>query len=120
MHRLFCLLVFAACTHTPSGATCPDNEADRPTYDNFGREFMETYCTSCHSAAAPDRHGAPLDQNYDSEADVRQHAIEIDAHAAAGPNGINTSMPDVAGPVHAAPSQAEREMLGRFLACEQQ
>jgi hypothetical protein len=121
MHRVICLLFVAtaACTETPSGSTCPPNPADAPTYDNFGREFMETYCTGCHSANAPDRHGAPGDQNYDTEADVKLHAAEIDSHAAAGPNATNTSMPEVAGPVHSAPTQAERERLGQFLACEQ-
>jgi hypothetical protein len=113
-------LVTAACTSTPSGATCPPDPTDVPTYDNFGREFMETYCVGCHSVTATDRHGAPDDQNYDSEADVKKHAADIDVNAAAGPNAINTAMPEIAGPVHAAPTQAEREMLGRFLACEQQ
>jgi hypothetical protein len=122
MSRLIYVLLFAtaACTSTPSGSTCPPSEADVPTYDNFGREFMETYCTGCHSANAPDRHGAPSDQNYDSEADVKKHASAIDTEAAAGPNAMNTAMPELAGPVHSAPTQAERERLGQFLACEQQ
>ena len=125
MSRLLSVLLFAtltsaaACTSTPSGATCPDNLADVPTYDNFGREFMENYCTSCHSAQSPDRHGAPGDQNYDTEADIKKHAAAIDGEAAAGPNATNTAMPELAGTVHSAPTQAEREMLGRFLACEQ-
>lgn len=125
MHRVLYLLVFAilpfaaACTQTPSGAACPDSPADRPTYDNFGREFMETYCTGCHSVTATNRHGAPADQNYDTEVDVKKHAIDIDTHAAAGPSATNTAMPEIAGPVHAAPTQAERERLGQFLACEQ-
>ena len=122
MHRLLYVLFVAtaACTSTPSGAECPPNAADRPTYDNFGREFMETYCTGCHSAQAPDRHGAPSDQNYDTAADVMKHAAAIDAEAASGPNATNTAMPDLGGPVHAAPTAAEREKLGQFLACEQQ
>ena len=120
MSRLIYVLLFAtaACTTTPSGATCPPDPVNQPTYDNFGREFMETYCTGCHSANSPDRHGAPGDQNYDTEADVKKHAAEIDGNAAAGPNATNAAMPEIAGPVHVAPTQAEREMLGRFLACE--
>jgi uncharacterized membrane protein len=117
----FSLLLFAtaACTSTPSGATCPPPTADVPTYDNFGRAFMATYCTDCHSINATNRHGAPADQNYDTEADIKAHAAAIDAEAAAGPNAMNTAMPDLAGPVHSAPTQAERETLGQFLACEQ-
>jgi len=122
MSRLLFGLLFAtaACTSTPSGSTCPPNPADVPTYDNFGREFMETFCTGCHSVNASDRHGAPSDQNYDTEADVKKHAAAIDTEAAAGPNAMNTAMPELAGPVHSAPTQAERERLGQFLACEQQ
>ncbi len=124
MKRLLYVLLFAAplaaCADTPTGATCPDNPVDRPTYDNFGREFMETYCVGCHSVNATDRHGAPSDQNYDTLADVRKHAVDIDTHAAAGPNATNTSMPEIGGSVHSAPTQAEREKLGQFLACEQQ
>ena len=123
MSRLLFLLMFAtsiaACTDTPSGASCPDEPADAPTYENFGREFMASYCTGCHSIQATERHGAPADQNYDTEADVKKHAADIDAHAAAGPDAVNTSMPELGGPVHVAPTQSEREMLGRFLACEQ-
>jgi uncharacterized membrane protein len=126
MTRLVLVLSFAtaalasACTSTPSGAACPSNPADMPTYDNFGREFMETYCTGCHSVHATNRHGAPDDQNYDTEADVKKHAAAIDAEAAAGPNAMNTAMPELAGSVHAPPTNAEREKLGQWIACMQQ
>jgi len=118
-HIALLLLSLAACMSTPSGSTCPPDTADRPTYDNFGREFMETYCTGCHSITAINRRGAPGDQNYDTIDDVRAHANAIDAAAAAGPDATNTFMPELGGTVHAAPTKAEREQLGRFLACEQ-
>lgn len=112
------LIAFAAaCTSTPSGATCPTSNA--PTYDTFGASFMTTYCTGCHSAKVVDRHGAPADQNFDTEADVRAHAQDIDLEAASGPGASNTDMPDMSGPVHAAPSDDDRAKLGQFLACEQ-
>jgi uncharacterized membrane protein len=115
---LVTLLISATgCTSTPSGATCPSDNA--PTYDNFGREFMQTYCTSCHSRDAVNRHGAPADQNYDTEDDIRAHAAAIDAEAASGPNGTNTAMPDMSGPVHTPPNDQDRAVLGQFLACEQ-
>jgi uncharacterized membrane protein len=117
MKRIAALLLFAACTSTPSGATCPT--ANAPTYDSFGQHFFTSYCTGCHSRDATDRHGAPSDQNYDTEADIRQHAAAIDLEAAAGPKATNTSMPDMSGPVHVAPSDVEREQLGQFLACEE-
>jgi hypothetical protein len=119
MNRIACLLLFAgACTSTPSGATCPTSNA--PTYASFGQQFFASYCTGCHSSVAANRHGAPADQNYDTEDDIRRHAGAIDAEAAAGPNATNTDMPDMSGPVHVPPTAAERQQLGQFLACEQE
>lgn len=79
---------------------------------------MTKYCIGCHSVTATDRHGAPSDQNYDTEADLKAHAFEIDAEAAAGPNATNGAMPDMGGPVHVRPSLEEREQLGQYLACQ--
>lgn len=117
MKRIAALLLVAACTSTPSGASCPT--ANAPTYASFGQHFFTTYCTGCHSRDATDRHGAPSDQNYDTEADIQQHAMSIDVEAAAGPQATNTAMPDMSGPVRTQPSDAERQQLGQFLACEQ-
>jgi uncharacterized membrane protein len=110
------LLFLAACTSSPTGATCPT--ANAPTYGSFGEDFMTKYCTGCHSRDASNRHGAPTDINLDTEADVIEHASDIDEAAASGPNAKNTSMPDMGGPVRVAPTEAERERLGQFLACE--
>lgn len=107
--------VMLGCGGSPSGAVCPT--ADAPTYDNFGKAFMEEYCVGCHSRTAASRHGAPGDQNYDTEADVMDHADKIDTNAAAGPGATNTAMPNLSGPVHSKPTQAEREKLGQYLAC---
>ena len=117
MRSLFiALLMTAACSEgAPTGAVCPPTNP--PTYAAFGQPFFATYCTSCHSANATNRHGAPRSQNYDTEADVVLHAAEIDEVAAKGPGGTNTSMPKLGGTVTKLPSDAEREMLGVFLAC---
>ncbi len=56
--------------------------------------------------------------NFDTEAEIRASADDIDIDAAAGPKATNTSMPDLSGAVKTQPTQAEREMLGQFLACE--
>ncbi len=103
------------CGASATGATCPTTDA--PTYDNFARSFMDEYCIGCHSATASSRHGAPRDQNYDTEAEIMDHAAKIDEVSAAGPDATNTSMPDLSGPVHSKPSQEEREKLGKYLAC---
>ena len=102
----------------PTGAVCPST--DPPTYANFGEAFFTKYCTTCHAAATRNRHDAPGDQNYDSEADILRHAADIDAEAAAGPAATNTSMPELGGGVTAAPTEAERQRLGAYLACLQQ
>ena len=110
-------ILLAACTSTAqTDAACPPTNA--PTYASFGQRFFARYCVGCHSRSATSRHGAPLDQNFDTEADVRANATAIDDEAAAGPDATNTDMPDLTGPVHTPPTRAERELLGQFLACE--
>jgi uncharacterized membrane protein len=116
MKHALLVLAFAGCASTSSGATCPT--ANAPTYDSFGKQFFATYCTGCHSASSTDRHGAPKDLNYDTEADIRAHAMDIDLVAASGPSATNTKMPELTGAVRVQPTEAEREQLGQFLACE--
>jgi uncharacterized membrane protein len=105
-----------ACSYgDPTGAVCPPTSA--PTYASFGQPFVTTYCTSCHSASSTNRHGAPGSQNYDTEAELVEHAAEIDEAAAKGPDALNTFMPELGGTVVMKPSDADREMLGLYLAC---
>ncbi len=120
-YLLFALVIStAACDEggDPTGSTCPTTAA--PTYQSFGQGFMATYCTSCHSGASTNRHGAPSDMNFDTEAEVKKHADAIDTWAAAGPDATNTLMPEIGGTVTMKPSQTEREQLGQFIACEMQ
>ncbi len=114
-YLLFAVLV--ACGGDPTGSTCPPT--DPPTFQTFGDQFFAQYCRDCHSANSTNRHGAPSDQNYDTEDDIRRHADEIDREAAAGPDATNDSMPRLEGAVMMRPSQAERELLGQYLACLQ-
>lgn len=96
-----------------SGSTCPDDST--LTYDNFGREFMESYCTRCHDSqkTGDARMDAPLDHDFDTVEGVRDMADHIDTYAAAGPNGVNTFMP----PDGDLPTEQERRRLGEWLAC---
>lgn len=98
---------------TPSGATCP--EGSTLTWDNFGKGFMDSYCTRCHSTTLTGaaRQGAPNDHNFDSVELLREELDHTDEQAAAGPTSVNTLMP-IGAPT---PSQAEREQLGEWLAC---
>ena len=92
-------LAIAACgSGSPTDSTCPTPAV---TYATFGQTFFSTYCTRCHS-------------EYKTEAGIKAHLDEIDTEAASGPSATNTSMPESG----AKQSDAERTMLGQFLACE--
>ena len=95
-----------------TGATCPATAP--PTYDSFGHQFFQSYCTRCHSTTSTDRMGAPDDLNWDTQAGIDQHLADIEGQAAKGPNATNRLMPFTPPD----PTDAERETLGQFLACE--
>jgi uncharacterized membrane protein len=114
--QVICILLSACSSSPETGASCPPGTP--PTYASFGRAFFARYCTGCHSRNAASRFGAPREQNFDTEDDIRAHAIAIDSEAASGPDATNTDMPDMTGPVQSPPTQHERELLGQFLACE--
>jgi mono/diheme cytochrome c family protein len=87
-----------------SGSTCPDGSA--LTYESFGQDFFMDHCSACHGSNGPER------PKLDSLAQIRAHRAQIDQQAAAGPNGVNTRMPE-SGSV----SEDERRKLGAWLAC---
>lgn len=99
----------------PTGATCPDGST--VTYDSFAQGFFGSYCVRCHSSTltgSTARMGAPPDVNLDSHAAITPTvAARIDRVAAAGPTRINVFMP-ISG---TAPSDAERDLLGEWIAC---
>ncbi len=109
------LLPVAGCEEegTRSGAVCPGDS--KLTWDSFGKGFMDSHCVRCHSTALTGaaRQGAPSDHNFESAALVREEIEHVDWEAAAGPDSINTGMP-IGTP---APTEAERRMLGEWLAC---
>ena len=87
-----------------TGSTCPTDSA--LTYTNFGQAFMQSHCLACHSATGPES------PKLDTLAQVQAAAGDIDRSAAAGPNAVNTYMPD-----GASVDEAERRKLGEWLAC---
>lgn len=99
----------------PTQSTCPTGST--LSYESFGKGFMESYCTRCHSSTKTGsaRQGAPVGHDFDSLAGILAVAEHIDEHAAAGPAGINTEMP----PSDPRPSNEARYQLGEWLACEQ-
>lgn len=95
-----------------------ENIGERPcpedsflTYDNFGQPFMLSWCTGCHSEAldsAEERRDAPSGIDFDDAASTSIHLERIWIRAA----DDNTSMPPAGGP-----GEAERALLGEWLAC---
>lgn len=114
---LLSTLCASACGHhdggVASGATCPATQT--LTYDNFGKAFMESYCTRCHATTLTGdaRQGATADHDFDRIELIRVFSNHIDEMAAAGPASVNTAMPP-SGPT---PSEADRRKLGEWLAC---
>ena len=98
---------------TPSGAVCPSGST--LTWDNFGEEFMTTYCTRCHSRELKGaaHMGAPADHDFDWHEGVLFVKEHVDQYAAAGPSSVNTVMPFNGD----KPTLAERRQLGEWLAC---
>ena len=99
---------------TPTGSECPPGST--LSYESFGADFMEAYCTDCHDSDlhGADRNGAPLYHDFDTFDGIIVVADHIDEWAAAGPDATNTLMP----PEGDAPSDEERLQLGEWLACE--
>ena len=96
---LVSLFVLSACAGLgdPTGSTCPDTST--LTYETFGQSFMREHCVSCH-------------QEYSSQEGVQANIDEIDRAAAAGPDAVNTWMPE-----DRDLSDHQRQQLGEWLAC---
>jgi len=139
MRVMLIALTLAACgtaaKPTPTGATCPDPSNPQFTWQNFGYDFMCHYCTNCHDSSLTlnQRNGAPLFHDFDTLFGVMEVAFHTDEYAASGPLAHNTLMPGggtngrcpstLGGPLDMSclePTDAERETLGVFLACEKQ
>jgi uncharacterized membrane protein len=111
-------IALAACGSSdeggPTGSTCPEDST--LSYESFGQEFMDAYCTRCHASdlTGDDRNGAPLNHDFDTKAGILAVADHIDEQAAAGPDNVNTAMP----PRAPKPTEEERRQLGEWLACE--
>ncbi len=96
-----------------TGALCP--AVDPPTWDDFGRPFVEQYCNRCHAAAVVGaaRESAPVGVDFDTVEGVRASAEQIDLAAGMGPQAHNDAMP----PDGATPTHEERMRLAEWLAC---
>jgi len=84
------------------------------TYDNWGRGFLDTHCTGCHSSiiAPAQRRGAPDTVNFDTYDGMLSFADRVHARVVEPPPE-EVSMPPGGGP-----TTEERAMLNEWLACE--
>ncbi|MCP4449035.1 MAG: cytochrome c [Myxococcales bacterium] len=98
----------------PTESVCPSDST--LTYENFGKEFMETYCTRCHHSEliGEARQGAPSFHDFDTLFGIKAVNEHIDFTTAAGPGAVNDTMP----PDGAIPSDDERYQLGEWIACD--
>ena len=98
----------------PTKSTCPP-QGTSLTYNNFGKPFMESYCTRCHDSnkMGEMRQGAPAYHDFDTLIGIKQVSNHVDETAASGPEATNLAMP----PDGAKPTLAERQMLGEWIAC---
>ena len=103
--------VFGPPTETP----CPPGGTTL-TYNNFGKPFMETYCTKCHHSdlTGAARMGAPSFHDFDTLFGIKAVSNHIDETTASGPAATNLGMPPAGNP---KPTLAEREMLAEWIAC---
>ncbi len=125
----FLLLVGCGGSPTPTGTVCPDPDPGTLTYDNFGKPFMDKYCTWCHAKDIPrsNRNGAPIYHDYDTLLGVLQTPDHIDEQAGSGPKASNDFMPPDRCPSTpggaisvdcAQPTEKERQQLSEWIACE--
>ncbi len=73
-------LLLAACAGPPvdTAATVDPACAAGPAVTwAWADGFFTTWCRSCHSANTPDRRGAPVGVDFDTESDVRASAAAV-------------------------------------------
>lgn len=131
MKYLLITVLLVACSDKPTstGTVCPSPDPMTLTYDNFGKPFMEKYCTWCHDSSLPrsQRNGAPVFHDFDSLLGILQVEGHIDQQTGIGPNASNYFMPPDECPSMKGgsldtdcvkPTDEERRNLALWIACE--
>ena len=98
----------------PTETACPP-AGTTLSYESFGRQFMTSYCTRCHSSTLTGaaRMGATAYHDFDTIEGIRAVINHIDETAGAGPAATNQAMP----PNGTKPTLEERQKLAEWLAC---
>lgn len=113
-----CIAACSGASPEPTSTETPCDLSSPLSYDNFGRSFMEKYCTRCHHSElrGSQRQGASLYHDFDTELGVILVWEHVDQYAAAGPASVNEMMP----PDGDKPSLEERTQLGQWVACSEE
>lgn len=99
---------------------CPDEST--LDYDTFGEPFLLDWCTGCHSSALPEdlRAEAPEEINFDAFDETLATGLATETD----PMELLELMYNQAAdgrdqmPPEGGPGEAERELLGEWIACE--
>jgi hypothetical protein len=136
MRGVVIALLLAGCSEgpTPTGTVCPTPDPGEPTYEDFGKPFMERYCLWCHDSVLMDRslrNGAPLFHDFDTLLGILEIdtalSDHIDEQTGIGPDASNRFMPPDRCPSTIGgsldrdclkPTDDERRQLALWLACE--
>jgi len=105
------LVLLVGCAEAPiemAEYDCPEG-GTQLTFENFGAQFLNVNCNTCHASNAGHRHGAPESYAFDTIEGVHEHRDRIFVRAATS----NVSMPP--GPED--PPAEDREKLAEWLAC---
>jgi uncharacterized membrane protein len=88
------------------------DDCDALTYDSFGKDFMDTYCASCHakSVTGGQRQGAPPEDVFDTLAQIQADKDEVQMQ-------VKTKVMPFKLPNVAQPTQAERDKFDAWMTC---
>ena len=70
------LVLLTACTGAPDLDSAEECDT-AVTWEGWTEDFFTTYCDSCHSSRAADRHGAPESSVFDTEAQVLEQIARV-------------------------------------------
>ncbi len=106
-----CSLLTACGDDGGGGGNTVDCAQSTLTYDNFGSQFMDSYCLGCHSTSVSGgaRGGAPVAVNFDELTQIQTQKGRIKARVNA------KTMPPATA--NASPSQAEIDDLVEWIDC---
>lgn len=108
-----CLMLLSACgDDKDEGSDVDCSAADVPTYETFGKAFVEDYCASCHAGTVTGaaRNGAPVGDTFDTLAEIQAKSDQLHEEVT-----IEKAMPF--GAASKKPSAEERELFGTWMEC---